>query len=81
MTRSTVMVWLLVALGVACGLASAIQLVAAHLISVAPSTKLLQLDIDRDDSVAVLVYRSIPFLILSVLILATTSIVVAAKKS
>jgi ABC-type methionine transport system permease subunit len=81
MTRSRVMVWLLIALGIACGLASAIQLVVAHLISVAPSKKLLELDIDRDDSVAVLVYRSIPFVVLSLLILATTSIVVGAKKS
>jgi ABC-type methionine transport system permease subunit len=74
-------VWSLVALGVTSGVASAVMLVVAHLIFMAPDKKLLELDIDRVDAAAVLVYRSIPFLLLSVLILASTSIVVAAKKA
>jgi hypothetical protein len=36
---------------------------------------------NRDAAGGMLVYRSIPFLVLSLLILASTSIVVAAKKA
>jgi ABC-type methionine transport system permease subunit len=81
MTKSTVMVWVLVALGVVCGVAGAIMLVLAHLIWTAPRQKFLELDIDRQDGAWVLVYRSFPFLVLSVSTLATTSIVLAAKKA
>jgi hypothetical protein len=80
MTKSTVMVWVLIALGVVCGVASAIMLVVAYLIWIAPRKKLLELDLERD-ATGVLVYRSVPFLLLSWLILASTSIVVAAKKA
>ena len=80
MTKSKVIVWLLVALGVACGVASAVMLVVAHLIWTAPRKKLVELDIARD-AAGVFVYRSVPFLLLSVLILVSTSIVVAAKKA
>ena len=80
MTKSKVIVWLLVALGVAGGVASAVMLVVAHLIWTAPRKKLMELDIARD-AAGVFVYRSVPFLLLSVLILASTSIVVAAKKA
>ena len=72
--------WLLVALGVVCGVASAFMLLVAHLIWTAPRKKLLELDLERD-AAGVLVYRSFPLLLLSVLILASTSIVVAAKKA
>jgi hypothetical protein len=48
-TKSAVVVWSLVALGVVCGVASAIMLVLAHLIWTAPRQKLLELDIDRQD--------------------------------
>jgi ABC-type methionine transport system permease subunit len=81
MTKAKVMVWSLIALGVVCGVASALQLVVAHLIWTAPRKKLLELDIDRQDGAWVLVYRSFPFLVLSLLILAATSIVLAAKKA
>jgi ABC-type methionine transport system permease subunit len=80
MTKSTVMVWVLVALGITFGVASAIMLVVADLIWTAPRKKLLEFDLERD-AVGVLVYRSVPFLLLSWLILASTSIVVAAKKA
>jgi hypothetical protein len=79
MTKSTVMVWVLVALDITFGVASAIMLVVADLIWTAPRKKLLELDLERD-AVGVLVYRSVPYLLLSWLILASTSIVVAAKK-
>jgi hypothetical protein len=46
MTKSKVMMWSLIALGVVCGVASALQLVVAHLIWTAPRKKLLELDID-----------------------------------
>jgi hypothetical protein len=77
--KSTVVVWVLVALGVVCGVASAIMLTVTYLIWIAPRKKLLELDLERD-AVGVLVYRSVPYLLLSWLILASTSIVVAAKK-
>ena len=48
MTKSKVMVWLLVALGVVCGVASAFMLLVAHLIWTAPRKKLLELDLERD---------------------------------
>jgi hypothetical protein len=75
-----VVVWVLVALGVVCGVASAIMLTLAYLIWIAPRKKLLELDLERD-AAGVLMYRSVPFLLLSWLILASTSIVVAAKKA
>jgi ABC-type methionine transport system permease subunit len=80
MTKSTVMVWSLIALGVVSGVASAIMLVVAYLIWTAPRKKLLKLDLERD-AAGVLAYRSFPFLVLSVLIFASTSIVLAAKKA
>jgi hypothetical protein len=43
--------------------------------------ELLALDIDRDDAAGVMVLRGVPLLLLSVLILASTSIVVAAQKA
>jgi hypothetical protein len=67
MTKSTVMVWSLIALGVVSGVASAIMLVVAYLIWTAPRKKLLKLDLERD-AAGVLAYRSFPFLVLSVLI-------------
>ena len=81
MTKSKVMVWLLIALGVVSGVAGAIILAVAQRIWATPRTELLALDIDRGDYAAVMVYRGVPLLLLSVLILASTSIVVAAKKA
>jgi hypothetical protein len=79
MTRSNVTVWSLIALGVVCGVASAVMLAVAYLVWIAPRKKLLELDLERD-AAGVLVYRSFPLLVLSVLIFASTSIVLAAKK-
>jgi hypothetical protein len=81
MTKSKVMVWLLIALGVVSGVAGAIILAVAQRIWATPRKELLALDIDRGDYAAVMVYRGVPLLLLSVLILASTSIVVAAKKA
>jgi ABC-type methionine transport system permease subunit len=81
MTKSKVVVWSVIALGLACSGASAIMLSVAYLIWIAPRKKLDELDIDRDDAAMVLIYRSFPFLVLSVLIFAATSIVLAAKKA
>jgi hypothetical protein len=81
MTKSKVAVWSVIALGLACSGASAIMLAVAYLIWIAPRKKLDELDIDRDDAAMVLIYRSFPFLVLSVLIFAATSIVLASKKA
>jgi hypothetical protein len=80
MTKSKVLTWSVIALGVACGGASAIMLAVAYLIWIAPRKKLDELDIARD-AAGVLAYRSFPLLVLSVLIFAATSIVLAAKKA
>jgi hypothetical protein len=76
----SVMVWLLIALGVISGVAGAISLAVAYWIWATPRKKLLALDIDPD-AAGVMVFRGVPWLLLSVLILALTSIVVAAKKA
>ena len=65
MTRSNVTVWSLIALGVVCGVASAVMLAVAYLVWIAPRKKLLELDLERD-AAGVLVYRSFPLLVLSV---------------
>ena len=75
------MVWLLIALGVVSGVAGAIILAVAHRIWATPRKVLLARDIDREDHAAVLLFQGVPLLLLSVLILASTSIVVAAKKA
>lgn len=75
-----VMLWLLIALGVVSGLAGAISLGVAYWIWAAPAKELLARDIDRDGTAVVMVFRGVPLLLLSVLILASTSIVVAAKR-
>jgi hypothetical protein len=86
MTRATpaksksVMVWLLIALGVISGVAGAISLAVAYWIWATPRKELLALDLDPD-AAGVMVFRGVPLLLLSVLILASTSIVVAAKKA
>jgi hypothetical protein len=86
MTRATpaksksVMVWLLIALGVISGVAGAISLAVAYWIWATPRKELLALDLDPD-AAGVMVFRGVPLLLLSVLILALTSIVVAAKKA
>jgi hypothetical protein len=77
----SVMVWLLIALGVISGVAGAISLAVAYWIWATPAKELLALDIDRDDAAGVMVFRGVPLLLVSVLILASTSIVVAAKKA
>jgi hypothetical protein len=59
-TKSKVVVWSVIALGLACGAASAIMLAVAYLIWIAPRKKLDELDIARD-AAGVLVYRSFPF--------------------
>jgi heme O synthase-like polyprenyltransferase len=74
MKKSAVVVWLLIALGVVSGVASTAMLIGALFIWTAPRRKLLELDVERD-AAGVFVYRSIPLLLLSVLILASTSIV------
>lgn len=76
-----VLVWLLIVLGVISGVAGAISLAVAYWIWATPAKELLALDIDRDDAAGVMVYRGVSLLLLSVLILASTSIVVAAKKA
>ncbi|HWJ53957.1 MAG TPA: hypothetical protein VNT24_11350 [Propionibacteriaceae bacterium] len=48
MTKSKVMVWSLIALGIVSGVASAIMLVVAYLIWTAPRKKLDELDVARD---------------------------------
>jgi hypothetical protein len=86
MTRATpaksksVMVWLLIALGVISGVAGAISLAVAYWIWATPRKELLALDLDPD-AAGVMVFRGVPLLLLSVLILALTSIVVAVKKA
>ena len=57
----------------------AISLAVAYWIWATPAKELMALDIDRDDAAAVIVFRGVPLLLLSVLILAITTIVVAAK--
>jgi hypothetical protein len=59
MTKSKVIVWSLIALGVVCGAASAIMLGVAYFIWTAPRKRLLELDIERD-AAGVLAYRSFP---------------------
>jgi hypothetical protein len=76
----SVMVWLLIALGVISGVAGAISLAVAYWIWATPRKELLALDLDPD-AAGVMVFRGVPLLLLSVLILALTSIVVAAKKA
>jgi hypothetical protein len=76
----SVMVWLLIALGVISGVAGAISLAVAYWIWATPRKELLALDLDPD-AAGVMVFRGVPLLLLSVLILASTSIVVAAKKA
>ena len=75
-----VMVWLLIALGVISGVAGAISLAVAYWIWATPRKELLALDLDPD-AAGVMVFRGVPLLLLSVLILALTSIVVAVKKA
>ena len=75
----SVMVWLLIALGVISGIAGAISLAVAYWIWATPAKELLALDLDPDVA-GVMVFRGVPLLLLSVLILASISIVVAAKK-
>jgi hypothetical protein len=60
MTKSKVMVWLLIALGVVSGVAGAIILAVAQRIWATPRKELLALDIDRGDYAAVMVYRGVP---------------------
>jgi hypothetical protein len=72
------MVWLLIALGVISGVAGAISLAAAYWIWTTPRKELLALDI-HPDAAGVMVFRGVPLLLLSVLILASTSIGVAAR--
>jgi hypothetical protein len=74
------MVWLLIALGVISGVAGAISLAVAYWIWATPRKELLALDLDPD-AAGVMVFRGVPLLLLSVLILALTSIVVAVKKA
>jgi len=76
----SVMVWLLIALGVISGVAGAISLAVAYWILATPRKELLALDLDPD-AAGVMVFRGVPLLLLSVLILALTSIVVAVKKA
>jgi hypothetical protein len=76
----SVMVWLLIALGVISGVAGAISLAVAYWIWATPRKELLALDLDPD-AAGVMVFRGVPLLLLSVLILALTSIVVAVKKA
>jgi len=76
----SVMVWLLIALGVISGVAGAIRLAVAYWIWAPPRKELLALDLDPD-AAGVMVFRGVPLLLLSVLILALTSIVVAVKKA
>ena len=80
LTRSKVTVWSLIALGVVCGVASAVMFAMAYLVWTAPRKKLLELDLERD-AAGVLVSRSFPLLVLSVLIFASTSIVPATRKA
>jgi hypothetical protein len=76
----SVMVWLLIALGVISGVAGAISLAVAYWIRATPRKELSALDLDPD-AAGVMVFRGVPLLLLSVLILALTSIVVAVKKA
>jgi hypothetical protein len=76
----SVMVWLLIALGVISGVAGAISLAVAYWIWATPRKELLALDLDPD-AAGVMVFRGVPLLLLSVLILALTSIVVTVKKA
>jgi hypothetical protein len=76
----SVMVWLLIALGVISGVAGGISLAVAYWIWATPRKELLALDLDPD-AAGVMVFPGVPLLLLCVLILALTSIVVAAKKA
>jgi hypothetical protein len=76
----SVMVWVLIAVGVISGVAGALSIAVAYWIWATPRKELLALDLDRDMA-GVMVFRGVPLLLLSVFILAATSIFVAAKKA
>ena len=59
MTKSKVMVWLLIALGVVSGVAGAIILAVAQRIWATPRKELLALDLDPD-AAGVMVFRVSP---------------------
>jgi hypothetical protein len=76
----SVMVWVLIAVGVISGVAGALSIAVAYWIWATPRKELLALDLDRDMA-GLMVFRGVPLLLLSVFILAATSIFVAAKKA